>query len=160
MQTQISSQLHQQVEDVICEAMNLGNRKEIEALVQAHQEGENVVADAPDREYAAVSASVSWGYTGGNMQGWLTFASTKVYFSATSITFHENFFAGGGAFPTVAVLKPELLKGKTGSFKFYEDSRGNERMQMFLDGKDVLGASLLIWGVGLGRKLEGRVHFT
>lgn len=139
------------------------SQAEIEGLVQQIQSGNHEVDGESDREYADVSASASWAHRGGNMKGWITYAGSKIHFEATRISRHVGFFWGGGGLPRMSALKPEVLAGKTGTFKIEREQRGQHRvlaLQMWVDGVQVLGPSLILVGVGTADLLEGAVKFT
>ncbi len=146
--------------------LDITGQAEIETLINAIHSGDTTVEGESEREFASASASASWGPTGGNMHGWLTYAGAKVYFEATSTHSRSGlFYAGGGIFHRNAALKAALLDGKVGTFEIETVSGGRpgeRRMyfQMFVDGKPVLEPRLLFLGVGDGDAMKGSVKFT
>lgn len=145
--------------------LDITDQAEIETLVTAIHSGDTTVEGESEREFASVSASASWGPTGGNMHGWLTYAGAKVYFEATSTHSRTGlFYAGGGVHPRNAALKADLLDGRVGTFEIETvNGRPGERnmyFQLFVDGKPVLEPRLLFLGVGDGDAMKGSVKFT
>ena len=134
-------------------------------MITEAQSGEVEVAGETRREYADATMSVSWAI-GALMEGWITYAESKVYFKLGSIEKKIGFYAGAGFILHNATLKPEILINKTGHFKVkdteIEPGKHVTELQMFVDGESVFDPAwrFIVWGVGTGELLEGSVSFS
>lgn len=141
------------------------NNEEIKKMIIASESGEIEVAGEPQREYADATMSVSWA-VGAKMEGWITYADSKIYFHLSTIEEKDSFYAGAGFTLRNATLKPELLRNKTGTFIVkdtqYELGKHVMELQMFVDGVSVFDTELrfIVLGGGLGELLKGTVSFS
>ena len=110
-----------------------------------------------------VTATVSVGPTGGNMQGNIHYTGTpeQVYFHMDGDpTEYYGLFAGPGGLPLVGALPAAQLVGKTGRFKAAGFGGGGV-LQLWVDGVAVFSTPIPLGGAGLfGWSLEGRVQFV
>ena len=141
------------------------DEKEIERMIEEAQSAQVAVEGNAKREYADATMSVSWA-KGALMQGWITYAQSKIHFQLESIEDKKGFFAGAGFIVHNATLKPELLAGKTGRFsvedKTIEPGKHLMEFHMFINGESVFDSTwrFIVWGVGTGELLEGKVSFS
>lgn len=133
-----------------------------EDLVNAIQSGVTLVEGSVSREYADVAFHLDWGPKGGHLKGVIGYAGTTINFWSTDVTKHELFFAGGGAMPHIATLKPDLVKGKTGTAYTISGEMDTLTLQIEMDdsGEKLFSPPIIIAGVGLGRQFECDVEFS
>jgi hypothetical protein len=141
------------------------NEQEIERMITEAQSGEVEVAGETRREYADATMSVSWAF-GALMEGWITYAESKVHFKLESIGNKTGFYAGAGFTLHNATLKPEFLINKVGDFivkdTIIEPGKHVMELQIFVGGESVFDSALrfIVWGAGTGELLEGSVSFS
>lgn len=113
-------------------------------------------------EFADVSTSVTVGPGGANVKGWITYATTKIYFENGEIEYSSGAFAGAGAGVRMSVMRSDLIAGKTGTYKAEGWGAGASggALNLYLDGVKVLGP-VVISGTGFGQfKSEGEAKFS
>jgi|GEM_PF-6783834 hypothetical protein len=141
------------------------NEQEIQSMIEKSQLPQITVEGNTKREYADATMSVSWAI-GALMQGWITYAQSKIHFQLESIADKKGFFAGAGFIVHNSTLKPELVASKTGRFSVKDTiiGPGEHLMEfdMFVNGESVFDSTwrFVVWGVGPGELLEGKVSFS
>lgn len=88
----------------------------LERTVKSIQESSDSAASM-EVAAAAISATLSIGPAGGNLQGWITYLGNqygKIHFKNGKVISHTGLYAGAFAFPAVPVALPNAIIGKKG----------------------------------------------
>jgi hypothetical protein len=126
---------------------------------------ESLTANQSSKSYieAAVTCSLTVGFTGATLKGWITFndqSKGKIHFKSGKIHGHKWYFVGAGALPSVKVLIPEKVE-KTGSFEASGSVAGGALMLYSKDGTPIFEVPFPVAGAGAPYwKANGDVNYT
>ena len=111
---------------------------------------------------AIVTLSMSTAFTGGNLEGWITYNDEsygKKYFKSTVIHEHSGIFAGAAAYPEYLVIVPSCL-GAMGRFEAAGGAVGGLFMLFSERGEKILLPEMFVPGVGTPYwSLKGEIRF-